>query len=162
MLEVLKKRIADVDKKLANIMKAIEAGIFNDTTAGRMKELENEKSLLQDEYAAEEIRQKYQLKIEDIVKYLDGICNNFEDKDNKHKLLKLFVEKIYIYDDKLVVNFFYSDDTREVSFEKMQQIFAAEKQIEDIMNDTTLRNRVPIETLKSMLGEDEEESDFFV
>ena len=143
-------------------MKAIEAGIFNDTTAGRMKELEKEKSLLKDEYAAEEIRQKYQLKFEDIVKYLDSICNNFEDDYSKHKLLELFVEKIYIYDDKLVVNFFYSDDTREVSFEKMQQIFAAEKQIEDIMNDTTLRNRVPIETLKSMLGENEEDSDFFV
>ncbi len=158
----IKKRILDVDKKLNNIMKAIEAGIFNDTTAERMKSLENEKSLLKDEYAAEEIRQKYQLKYEDIVRYLDGICNNFEDNYNKHKLLELFVEKIYIYDDKLVVNFFYSDDTREVSFEKMQQIFAAEKQIEDIMNDTTLRNRVPIEMLQSLLGEDEEDSDFFV
>ncbi len=162
MLEVIKQRIADVDKKLANIMKAIEAGIFNDTTAGRMKELENEKSLLKDELATEEIRQKYQLKLEDIVKYLDSICNNFEDDYSKHKLLELFVEKIYIYDDKIVVNFFYSSDNKEVSFEKMQQIFAIDKRIEDAMNDTTLRNRVPMEMLQSLLGEEEEDSDFFV
>ena len=49
-------------------------------------------------------------------------------------MLELFVEKIYIYDDKIVVNFFDSSDNKEVGFEKMQQIFAAEKQIEDIMN----------------------------
>lgn len=160
-LESIKQRIAEVDKKLSNIMKAVEAGIFNDTTAQRMKELENEKALLKDEYAAEEIRQMYKLKLEDIVKYLENICNNFEDEDSKKKLLELFVEKIYIYDDKLVVNFFYSDNQREVSFEKMQEIFAIDKRIETAMDDSTLRGRVSMEMLASMLGENEEDSDFF-
>ena len=80
---------------------------------------------------------------------------------SKKKLLELFVEKIYIYDDKLVVNFFYSDNQREVSFEKMQEIFAIDKRIETAMDDSTLRGRVSMEMLASMLGENEEDSDFF-
>ena len=58
----LEDKIKDTEKTLGNIMKAIEAGIFNETTQARMLELQQQKNMLTDELAAEKLRQQYSLK----------------------------------------------------------------------------------------------------
>lgn len=45
-LKTLEKELADINKKLKNLLSAIENGIFNDTTNQRMKELEISKKEL--------------------------------------------------------------------------------------------------------------------
>ena len=46
-LPIMEAKLSERKKALANIMKAIEAGIFNDTTAARMKDLEAEISTIE-------------------------------------------------------------------------------------------------------------------
>ncbi|MFV3038178.1 hypothetical protein ACNI5A_34150, partial [Klebsiella pneumoniae] len=43
ILKALEARRADVEKKLANFVKAISQGIFNETTAEAMRSLEEQK-----------------------------------------------------------------------------------------------------------------------
>ena len=57
--------------------KAIEMGIFNETTQERMQELEERKRLYNDELTAEKNRQKYALKKE-FNEYLDNLDNIME------------------------------------------------------------------------------------
>lgn len=109
--------IKDVDSKLNNIMKAIEAGIFNETTQARMQELQDRKRLYEDELATERNRQKYALKKEHVVRYLECFVGNLKEPSLRDKVLDYLVEKIYTYDDKIVINFFYSDDKREVDLQ---------------------------------------------
>ncbi|MBQ8262342.1 MAG: recombinase family protein [Lachnospiraceae bacterium] len=162
-LESIIVRIADVDKKLNNIMKAIEAGIFNDTTAQRMKELELEKQLLVDEKNAEECRQKYEIKLEDIVKYLDSLIDNMDETITKHKLLEILVNKIYIYKDKVVVSFNYSEDNRIISFDEFGVFISNREKIETMMDEHELKmDSAKAKMLASLIDDDGEGFDFFV
>lgn len=53
VLESLNKQLQENNKKLANFVRAIENGIFNDTTNERMKELEIANQDLQEKKQAE-------------------------------------------------------------------------------------------------------------
>ena len=110
----LEASIKDIDTKLNNIMKAIEAGIFNETTQARMEELQKRKSMHEDELATERNRKKYALKQEHVVQYLECFVGSLSEPSLRDKVLDYLVEKIYTYDDKIVINFYYSDDKREV------------------------------------------------
>lgn len=97
-------------------MKAIEAGIFNETTQARMNELQEQRALLADELVVEKNRQQYALKPEHVIKYLESYVGDMNDSSFRAKVLSLLVDKIYLYDDKVVVNCFFSEDAREIRF----------------------------------------------
>lgn len=157
----LQGQLKEVESKLTNIMQAIEAGIFNATTAERMKVLENQKSMLSDALLAEQNRQKFNLKLSDIIKYLDSFVGNVDDPDTRCKLLDILIDKIYIYPDKMILTFFYSDDQRELNFEEVQRIIENQQNIFSILNSKPDRANVPAEMLRSLTEMDEENPDFF-
>lgn len=113
--------IRDVDNMLDNIMRAIEKGIFNDTVQARMLELQEQKRLLQDELELEQNRKKYELKPEHVIKFLDSFIDDFKDNATRREVLYYLIEKIYVYDDKLIVDFYYSDDRREINFDEYKK-----------------------------------------
>ena len=86
-------------------MKAIEAGIFNETTQARMQELQDRKRLHEDELAAERNRKKFSLKPEHVVKYLTCFIGNLNEPSLRDKVLDYLIEKIYVYNDKIVKTF---------------------------------------------------------
>lgn len=102
----MEKELDDVNKALANLLKAIEAGILTDTTKDRMVELEGQRKDLElsiriekealTELSADEVR----FIIED---YRD---KNLDDPEYQKDLIRLFIQAIYLYDDhlKIVVN----------------------------------------------------------
>ena len=55
ILESLKGELADKKKKLANILRVLEDGIYNDTTNMRMKELEENIKELNEKIASREM-----------------------------------------------------------------------------------------------------------
>lgn len=113
--------IKDVDMKLNNILKAIEMGIINDTTQARMQELEERKRLLNDELAVERNRKKYALKPEHVVRYLECFVGNLTEPSLRDKVLAYLIEKIYICNDKIVINFYYSEDNREINLQEFKE-----------------------------------------
>ena len=114
----LEVQIKEIDKKLNNIMKAIEDGIYNATTSQRMKELEEQKQLMSDELSTVRIRKKYEMTEADILRFLDSMI---DESSSRQMLLDSLVEKVYVYDDKLVISYYYTDDKREIAFEDMKQ-----------------------------------------
>ena len=93
----IESKLKEVEGKLANLLKALEAGIFNDTTAERMKELENEKSMLHDALLAERNRKKFALKHSDILRFLNGFIGDLNKPDTRRSLLDGLIENIYVY-----------------------------------------------------------------
>lgn len=122
--------IKDIDLKLSNILKAIEMGIINDTTQTRMQELEERKRLLNDELTVERNRQKYALKKEHVARYLECFVGNLNEPSLRDKVLAYLVERIYVYSDKIVINFYYSEDNREVNLQEFNEHL---KTIDNIM-----------------------------
>lgn len=155
--------IKDIEVKLGNYAKAIEMGIFNETTQERMQELEERKRLYNDELTAEKNRQKYALKKEHVVRYLECFVGNLNEPSLRDKVLDYLVEKIYIYNDKFIVNFYYSDDNQEVNLKEfneyldnldnIMEFIDAPREITDVSEEFR-------KTLESMIAKDEDEESF--
>lgn len=159
--ESIKVQLKEVDSKLSNIMKALEAGIFNDTTAERMNVLENQKSMLNDALIAEQNRRKCSITLADIIKYLDSIVGDINDADTRKKLLDYYVDKIYVYPDKLVMTFFFSDERRKLPFAEMTQFIDNQERISDMLNGQYDPANMSADMLNSLIGDDEVSPDFF-
>ena len=88
------------NKKLANLLRALENWVFNDTTNNRMKELESSNKELQEKIAS---RQMLTIKpLEESVVY-DFLCS-FKDIDEnntlaKQRMIYLFVYRVVLFDD---------------------------------------------------------------
>ncbi len=159
----LKASIADIDKKLNNIMKAIEQGIFNETTSQRMNELEVQKYSLSEEIERTKLRKASKLKLEDVIRYLDVFALDMNDTSSRAVVLDYLIDKIYVYDDKIVITLFYTDDRRTINYEELDDILANRKVIDEILSGETFdieQNSNPIADtmLKSLIGDNE---DFF-
>lgn len=159
----IRAQLKDVEGKLNNLVKAIEAGIFNSTTAERMNVLENQKSMLNDALLAEQNRKKYDLTLNTIVKFLSSLVGDINNPDTRHRLLDFFVDKIYVYPDKMVLTFYYTDDRRELPFEETIRLIDNRQKILDIMNSPRPEGVVPSCALEMPLNDDdgEENPDFF-
>lgn len=99
VLENLNKQLQENNKKLANFVRAIENGIFNDTTNERMKELEIANKNLQEKITSREML---------VIKPLDKnvvysfLCS-FKDIDLTdqlacQRLFDMFINKVILYD----------------------------------------------------------------
>ena len=159
----IRAQLKDVEGKLNNLVKAIEAGIFNSTTAERMNVLENQKSMLNDALLAEQNRKKCDLTLNTIVKFLSSLVGDINNPDTRHRLLDFFVDKIYVYPDKMVLTFYYTDDRRELPFEETVRLIDNRQKILDIMNSPRPEGVVPSCALEMPLNDDdgEENLDFF-
>ena len=167
--ESIKAQLKDVEAKLRNIMSAIEAGIFNDTTAERMNVLENQKSMLSDALLAEQNRKKYDLKPETVLRFLEAYVGDINNPQTCQKLLDFLVDKIYAFPDKLVMTFYFSDDKRELSFDDMKKLFSNQQRISEILQDRSSIQKTPLsEKMLASLIDDEpvkaeetDDTDFF-
>ena len=157
----IKNQLKDVEGKLANIVKALEAGIFNNTTAERMNVLENQKSMLNDALLAEQNRKKCDLTLKDVIKFLNSIVGNVNDPDTRRRLMELFIDKIYVYPDKLALTFHFSGERRELPFEETEQLIDNQQKILSLMNGQSNPENVPTGMFESLIGNGEENSDFF-
>ena len=120
LLPKLSAQLADIQKRLANLLKAVEAGIFNDTTQQRMTELEQQKQKLDIEIAKEKLK-KPNVSREDIAGWL---CHfrELDVKKEKHRriLIDSFVNAVYVYDDKITLTFNYREGTETISLAQVE------------------------------------------
>jgi DNA invertase Pin-like site-specific DNA recombinase len=113
----LEAELSEVQDKLDNIMKAIEAGIITKGTKERLEALEAEKEELEDQIAREEIK-KPSLTKEHIVYWLQSFKNgDIDDINFRRKVINALVNAIYVYDDgdkgrKIVFTFNVSGENR--------------------------------------------------
>lgn len=103
--------IKEIDKKLKNMLKAIEAGVFNEMTQEAMLRLQNEKQDLEVELDKERIRKQNALQLDDIIHHIDRFVRN---EMGKRALFDTFIDKVIVFNDKIAVTFHYNDDRREM------------------------------------------------
>ena len=59
---------------------------------------------------------------------------NIDDTDEKQRLVNVFVNSIYVYNDKMVITFNYQDGDRCVTFDEIKEMLA-QKENSDNLND---------------------------
>lgn len=108
-LNVLKRNLAEVENKLENLMRAIENGIFTNTTKQRVLNAEKERELISAAIAKEEI-EKPKLTEEQIKFFLYNMRDRiYNAADRREAVIKTFVNAVYLYDDKITITFNLKD-----------------------------------------------------
>lgn len=123
-IKALDMQIAEIDKAMANIMKAIEMGIINDVTKARMDELAEQKKILCATRAEAGLAEGFKLTRDMILFFLHEMANlDASDYDCQKRLIQTFVNAIYLYDDHFDIAFNYSDSNHVTV--KLQNISSA-------------------------------------
>ena len=111
ILESLNKQLQENNKKLANFVRAIENGIFNDTTNERMKELEILNKDLQQKITSREMLVIKPLDKNVIYSFLCSFKDiDLNDKLACQRLVDMFLNRVVLFDDHCDIYFNTNDD----------------------------------------------------
>lgn len=114
--DALQANLNEVEKALGNLLKAVEAGIFNDTTKTRMDELEDQKRQILAAIERTKLRSGLELTKDHILFFLLQFRElDFDDLECQKRLIATFVNSIFVYDDKVTITFNYSGDNRTIT-----------------------------------------------
>ena len=123
----LRNRLADTKKLLANVMRAIEQGIITETTKARLTELEEEQKKIEGEIGTEELRHP-RMPREEILFGIERFAKlDVASLEGRRKLIDGFINSVYLYDDKIVINFNGTREARTVSMEEIESSGTTEK-----------------------------------
>ena len=115
MLKYYENQLKETNTAICNVMKAIEAGIITDTTRERLIELENTKGSLETEITKEKITRPI-ISRDQVVYYLNSFKGgDVDDKEYQRKIIDMFVNKVFLYDDKIIITYNYGGEGRELS-----------------------------------------------
>lgn len=120
ILPVLKKRLAETETALDNMLNAIQAGIFTTSTKKRLDELEAAKSELEVQILQEEM-QKPVFTRDQILFSLHRFRElDMAKQEHRQRLVDTFINAIYLYDDKIVLTFNYKDGAKTITLADIQ------------------------------------------
>lgn len=123
-LESLEAKRKETEKGLANIIKAIENGVISETVQERLQQLEATKKVLNEAIEAENMKQTLFEDSHSIQAYFDKFMNaDFENTETRNNVLEYFVDKIYLYEHKLVIVSHISEHDTEVTWDMLEQEF---------------------------------------
>jgi len=116
----LQKQLDDVQKRINNLLNAIEEGLLNASAKERLDGLEAKKTDLEIALAKEKI-EKPLLTKEQIVfwisKFKDG---NVDDPEYQQAIVDIFINSIFLFEDKLVITFNCKDGTETVTLTELE------------------------------------------
>lgn len=124
----LQERLKETNKRIKNLMAAIEQGIITPTTKERLEELEENRRNLEGQIAKEEIKKPLLTK-ERIVYWLESFKRgDIENVEYQRRIIDTLVNSVYIYDEgdkgrKLVLTFNLSgNNTLTISSSDIEHI----------------------------------------
>ena len=118
-LPVLQTELKEVKRRIDNPVTAIEQGILTPSTKARMEELEQQREVLETSILQEQI-EKPPITQEQILFWFDQFRHGDPaDIAFQEKVIDCFVNSIYLFDDRIVVNFNYPEGGHPVSLEEV-------------------------------------------
>ena len=131
-IPLLEKQLREVNKKLDNLMKAIEDGLYTRTTKERLEALEIQKDELTAKIADEKLKKPSFN--EDFIRFWLLKFRKFDISQQKQRkaLIEIFVNAIFLYDDRILITFNYKDGTQTVRFEDTLTADSAEEKSSDL------------------------------
>lgn len=126
ILEALTANLAETERSIKNVMTAIEQGIVTSTTKTRLEELESLREDIRYKIQKEKVS-KPKFEREMVIYMLDSFRDgDINDIAFRKRLINTFVNKIYLYDDKLLLVYNYSNKDTHLNEEKLIDIVEGE------------------------------------
>ncbi len=119
VLAVLQKQHDEVAKAISNLLDAIQQGLFNASAKQRLDDLEARKMELEISIAKEKI-EKSMLTHEKVVHWLSRFKDgDIDDPAYRKHLVDAFVNSVYLYDDKAILNYNSEAGAKTVTFNQI-------------------------------------------
>ena len=114
----LQAQLAEVEKAITNLTRAIEAGMpLTVTTKNRLSELDAQQTALNSALAQNQLDGGFRLQKEHIQFFLAQFRElDYTDRKCQQRLIDVFINSIYVKDDKIVINFNFSGGNATLSF----------------------------------------------
>lgn len=118
-LPALKMRLKENKKEIDNVMKAVKAGIVTKSTKESLEKLEQEQEELEAAISLEKISHSV-ISREYIETWIMKLADtDLSNQEQKQKLIDIFVNCVYVYEDKMIVFLNYKDGEKCVRFEDL-------------------------------------------
>ncbi|MBO5060285.1 MAG: zinc ribbon domain-containing protein, partial [Clostridia bacterium] len=119
-LPILQKQFAETQKSIDNMLNAIQQGIFTTSTKERLEALEREKSELSVQIMKEELSRPNLTK-EQILFWIHKFRKlNPKKLEHRRRLINSFLNSVYLFDDKIIIDCNYKDGTETITFEEIE------------------------------------------
>ena len=119
-LPILQKQYAEIQKSIDNMLNAIQQGIFTPSTKERLETLEREKTDLSVQIMKEEMSRPNLTK-EQILFWIYRFRKlNPKRLEHRRRLINSFLNSVYLYDDKIIIDCNYKDGTETITLEEIE------------------------------------------
>ncbi len=125
-LPLYEQQLREVESAIQNLLNAIQQGILTKSTKSRLEELESNKEDLEIKIANEKLM-KPKLTGEQIQFYLRKFrVLDMSKQSHRQRLIDTFINRIYLYDDKLVITFNYKEGSETISLNEIETALEGE------------------------------------
>ena len=129
LIPSLKRQYKDCEKRITNMIHAIENGVFTSSTKERLEELEQERERLGAALQRASL-EKCNFTKEEIVDWISQFkYGNIDDKQYQKEIIDIFINSIYVYDDKYVFTYNFKDNTDALTLEEVNFAFGSYQKI---------------------------------
>lgn len=120
-LPLLEKQLQETEQAIENLLDAIQRGVLTKSTKDRLEQLEAAKEELEKNIALEKLA-KPKLTEEQITHWLEQFRTlDMSKKEHRQTLIDTFINRIYLYDDHMVITFNYKEGTKTVSLAEIEK-----------------------------------------
>ncbi len=124
-IKSLESQLKEVNTRINNLVKSLEVATSGapDIVFNRINELNSQKNDIEAEIQKERIKHSLSHDDYSIQKYFEMYSHaNFDDSETRAKLMEYFIDSIYLYEDRIAVKFWFSDDRTEVPLDTLTEI----------------------------------------
>lgn len=125
-IPALGQQLRECEKGIENVLNAIQAGILTPSTKERLESLEKRRDELKAELLRQQLeRPKYSK--DEIVKWISRFrYGSIEDKAYQREIIDVFVNSVYVYDDRLVLTYNFKDGTQTLTLKEIKAAFGSD------------------------------------
>ena len=117
VLPLLESQLAETVKGLENLVNAIQQGMLTPTTKKRLDELEAVKAGLEMKILQAKLQREF-LTEENIIHWISRFKGgDVESKEYQRIIIDIFVNAIYLYDDRIVFTYNFKSESRTITLE---------------------------------------------
>lgn len=149
-LPLYEQQLREVESAIQNLLNAIQQGILTKSTKSRLEELESNKEDLEIKIANEKLM-KPKLTGEQIQFYLRKFrVLDMSKQSHRQRLIDTFINRIYLYNDKLVITFNYKDGSETISLNEIETALEGENGSD--LDSSAVPRQIPMRGVPPLLG----------
>ena len=119
-LPMYEQQLQEANTGINNLLNAIQQGILTKSTKSRLEELEAARDELENKIALEKLA-KPRISEEFVRFFLERFRNlDLSKLEHRKMLIEVFLNAVYVFNDKIVISCNYKDGTKTVNFSEME------------------------------------------